>query len=153
MKKILIGVLALVLYAGAANAQEVKGKHKQNGDHAMMDHQMDQQMDQLGLTTEQKDRIVAINNDFRTKMQNLRTQNLTQEERRTRMHELQQQHMQSIRAVLNAQQQAKFDTMAKEHMNMMEQNGKYKYKMKGNKGKNKDWKQNNRKDSTMSHQH
>jgi major membrane immunogen (membrane-anchored lipoprotein) len=148
MKKLLIGILAVVLFAGAANAQQVKEKHKEKGDHAMMEHQMDHQMDQLGLTTEQKDRIVAINNDFRTKMQNLKNENLSQEDRRTRMHELQQQHMQSIRSVLNTKQQAKFDTMAKEHMNMMGQEGKHKYKMKADKGQGKDWKQNKRTDST-----
>ena len=108
MKKLLIAVFALTLLAGTANAQDQKYKVKGNKV-KVEGGGYDRDMEGLNLTAEQKNRVAAINEDYRRQMQSLRSENLSAEDRKSRFESLRQQHMENIRAVLTEEQRAKWD--------------------------------------------
>jgi Spy/CpxP family protein refolding chaperone len=111
------------------------GKYKIKGDGAeIMEGDMSRQLETLNLSDEQKNRIAAVNQEHRSQMDALRSQNLSKEDMRARKHELQQQHVQNIKAVLTAEQRTRLearmhDRKGKE-IKQKNKDGKMKYKTK-----------------------
>jgi Spy/CpxP family protein refolding chaperone len=67
---------------------------------------------ELNLTTDQETKLTAIFQEFRTKAQDIRTNNnLSQEQKRTQMQTLSQQYMTQGKALLTPEQLKKFDEL------------------------------------------
>jgi Spy/CpxP family protein refolding chaperone len=113
MKKILTGMLAIALFAGAAQAQDTT-KHR--------DHKGQKQMvsKKLNLTEDQKARIKSINDSRRTEIQALNNTALTVDQRKGKMKELHQKYQTQMQSVLTPDQK--------------EQMKSFKEKSKGKKG-------------------
>ena len=83
MKRILTGALALVLFAGAAQAQtkqDTSSQHHRNR-HEMMTKQ-------LNLTSDQQAQLKSIRDNERNEMQSLKTKSLTTDQLKTQRKEL-----------------------------------------------------------------
>jgi len=127
MKKLFIAVFALGLLGATANAQDQKYKVK--GDKKeMKGGGFEHGLKALNLTTDQKNRIAAVNETYKNQMESLRNENLGQQDRRSRMETLHRQHVESIRAVLTQEQRTKWDAMRPAGG----QADKFKFKEKGN---------------------
>jgi Spy/CpxP family protein refolding chaperone len=112
MKRILTGALALVLFAGAAQAQTKKdtaGFHHRQG-RAMM-------AQQLNLTADQQAKLKSIHDAQRTEMEALKTKSLTAEqskEQRKALHKKYQEQMQSVLTPAQKNQMKKLQAERKE---------------------------------------
>ena len=122
--------LSLVPLAFAQNQadQDQQEGHGHGGRHGQMmggnpDQHLQMLTKQLNLTQEQQDKIRPILQDQHTKMQQMmqNNQNASQDDRRSQMKELHENTVSQIKAVLNPDQQKKFDQM---QQNMMEHHGK-----------------------------
>jgi hypothetical protein len=154
MKKI-ISVLLLVALASPAafaqdqkakvrgNKKEMKSKHEvrsDSGDHvkmkvkekgdrpANMDVGIECDVEKLNLSESQRSQVAAINQDYRTRREALKNENLTKEEMRKRWDALHQQQLDAIKAVLNEDQRKQLNSHADEKRKMKK--GDYKYKEK-----------------------
>jgi Spy/CpxP family protein refolding chaperone len=105
MKRILTGALALVLFAGAAQAQSKQDSswHGHKGGHEMMARQ-------LNLTADQKAQMKTIHESQRKDMEALKTQSLTADQLKTQRQEIHKKYQQQMQSVLTPAQR---DQMAK----------------------------------------
>ncbi len=102
MKRILTSALAIVLFVGAANAQQGNKqdrKEKRNG--------FEMALKGADLSADQQNKVKTINENYRKQMADLRTQNLSADQTKVKRQALQQQHVADIQAVLTAEQKAK----------------------------------------------
>lgn len=112
MKRIITGALALVLFAGAAQAQTKKdtaGFHHRQGREMMAQ--------QLNLTADQQAKLKSIHDAQRKEMEALKTKSLTAEqskEQRMALHKKYQEQMQSVLTPDQKDQMKKFKAERKE---------------------------------------
>lgn len=107
MKKIITSALMLALTIGAAQAQDSsarKDKHHQKKEHRMGG------FDKLNLTAEQKERMKAIKEDYKTQSEALRKQDqLSVAEMKTRREELHKNFRTQTESVLTADQKSQLE--------------------------------------------
>lgn len=112
MKKIITSVLMLALTIGAAQAQDSsarKDKHHQKREHRMGGH------DKLNLTADQKERMKAAREEYKTKSEALRKQDqLTVAEMKARREELHRNFRTQTESILNADQKAQLEKIKAE---------------------------------------
>jgi hypothetical protein len=107
--------------------EKVKVKEKgHRPDHMQVGIEDDVQ--KLNLSDEQKNRIAAINQDFRTRRAALKDQNISKEDMRIGWETLQKEHVAAIHAVLNEDQRKQLSAMGKGKRKVKQ--GDYKYKEK-----------------------
>jgi Spy/CpxP family protein refolding chaperone len=112
MKKILTGMLSLLLIAGAANAQDsTHGKRKQHGDR--QNHEM--MANKLGLSDDQKTQLKSIHEAERKEMQSLKSSNLTQDQMKAKRAEIHQKYKAQSQAIFTPAQKAQMDQMKAGH--------------------------------------
>ncbi|HTM93547.1 MAG TPA: hypothetical protein VL095_14100 [Flavisolibacter sp.] len=112
MKRILTGALALVLFAGAAQAQTKK-------DTASFHHRQGHEMmaQQLNLTADQQAKMKSIHDAQRKEMEALKTKSLTPDqskEQRRALHKKYQEQMQSVLTPAQRDQMKKIQAERKE---------------------------------------
>ena len=94
------------------NKSEVRGDRRGPGGNSM-----DMYKD-LNLTKDQESKIKAIDEEQRTKMQELRKDNtLSEDARREKMMAMRKERMEKVNAVLTKEQQSKWEAQRKERMN------------------------------------
>lgn len=109
MKRIITSALAIVLLIGTANAQsENKQKHAGRKEHRQM------VLKGIDLSVEQKSRVKTINENYRLQIEQLKGQNLTAEQLKTKRQALREQHASDLRGVLTVDQKAKLQSLRKE---------------------------------------
>jgi Spy/CpxP family protein refolding chaperone len=112
MKKIITSALMLALTIGAAQAQDSsarKDKHHQKREHRMGG------FDKLNLTADQKERMKAIREEYKTKSEALRKQDqLTVAEMKARREELHKSFRTQTESVLTADQKAQLEKVKAE---------------------------------------
>lgn len=116
MKKIFTSLVVLAITVSAIQAQNPQRKmqHMKPGQGMMMHPKMD-------LTEEQKQKIKALNDDFRKKITDLRKQDqITVKEWRSRMAELQKKHRTDMQNVFTSDQKARMKKMRMEKKQMAE---------------------------------
>lgn len=124
-----MATLAVALFTGASYAQDTNKSDKQKGHaYGMKDGRHSKAHEELNLSQDQQNQIATLNQNFRTQIQTLRSQNLSKDERTTRMKALKTQHVEGIRALLNADQRTRFDQMQQQRGKKGE--GKFKHKEK-----------------------
>jgi Spy/CpxP family protein refolding chaperone len=70
---------------------------------------------ELNLTEEQQEKVSKIRSDYRTKMQNLRSDNsITQDQKKAKMQELMKQQQEELRSVLTKEQFEKMKSIRQE---------------------------------------
>ena len=110
MKKILTSVLALMLVAGAVQAQDKQegGKRHHRGGREMV-------AKQLNLTEDQKTKFKSINEAERKEMQAIKsTGSLTQDQAKAQRKQLHEKYKAQRESILTADQKAKLATLKKE---------------------------------------
>jgi Spy/CpxP family protein refolding chaperone len=110
MKRILTGALALVLFAGAAQAQTKK-------DTASFHHRHEMMAQQLNLTADQQAKLKSIHDAQRKEMEALKTKSLTADqsrEQRRALHKKYQEQMQSVLTPAQKDQMKKLQAERKE---------------------------------------
>lgn len=110
MKKILTSALAIVLFIGAANAQ-TKEKNK---DHKGRKHSHEMTMKKAELTAEQQNQVKTINENYRKQVADLKAQNLSEDQLKTKKEALHKQHKADLQAILTADQKVKISNAHKE---------------------------------------
>jgi Spy/CpxP family protein refolding chaperone len=116
MKRILTGALALVLFAGATQAQskqDTSFHHHKNG-HAMM-------MKQLNLTSDQQTQLKSIRGNERQEMKALKAKSLTTDQLKSQRKELHKKYHDQIQSVFTPSQK---DQMKKLQAERKEKGGK-----------------------------
>jgi Spy/CpxP family protein refolding chaperone len=103
MKKIITGMLAIVLFAGAAQAQDSTRHRDHKGNREMASNK-------LNLTEDQKAKIKSINEARRTEIQALNNTALTADQRKTKMKELHQKYQGQMESVLTPAQKEQMGT-------------------------------------------
>lgn len=131
MKKVVMGLMALVILTVSASAQqkrEMKGKHHQ--------HQKMSMAQQLNFSEEQKKQAKLIKEDFKKQMQVLnKNEAITVKEFRDRKYAMHQEQKAKMQGLLTSEQKAKMDQMKAEHKANAEQHfAKKLEKMKTNLG-------------------
>lgn len=102
MKRILTGMLAIVLFAGAAQAQDTT-KHKgHKGSHKTQRSMM---MGKMNLSVEQKAKLKTINEARKNEVEALDKTALTTDQRKAKMKEIQEKYQGQVKAVLTPEQQ------------------------------------------------
>ena len=105
MKKILIGALALVMTAGAAQAQS-KDTTKHHGKHGK-----EMMAKKLNLTEDQQARLKTIHQEQRKEMQSVKSGSLSTEQQKAKRQELHKKYSEKIQSVYTAEQKAQLDKM------------------------------------------
>ncbi|RYD96010.1 MAG: hypothetical protein EOP50_07175, partial [Sphingobacteriales bacterium] len=113
MKRILTSALAIVLLAGAAQAQTApaQGKEHRKGDRK--EHR--QEMAGLNLTADQKAKMKSIRERQKSEMDALRNQSLTEEQRRTQGRAIHEKYRAEMKAILTPEQQQKAEQFRQNH--------------------------------------
>jgi len=99
MKKIITGMLAIALFAGAAQAQD-STKHRAHKGHKEMAGKLD-------LSEAQKTKIKSINEARKTEIDKLDKAALTKDQRKDKMKELHQKYQGQMQSVLTPEQKDK----------------------------------------------
>jgi Spy/CpxP family protein refolding chaperone len=110
MKRIVTSALAIVLFIGAANAQ-TKEKNK---DHKGRKHGHEMTMKKADLTVEQQNQVKNINENYRKQVADLKAQNLSEDQLKTKKEALHKQHKADLQAVLTSDQKVKISNAHKE---------------------------------------
>ena len=101
MKRILTGMLAIVLFAGAAQAQDTshhKGQKGHKNHRSMM-------MGKMNLSEDQKTRLKSINEARKNEIQALDKTALTADQRKAKMKELHEKYQGQVKSILTPEQQ------------------------------------------------
>jgi Spy/CpxP family protein refolding chaperone len=106
MKKILTGMLAVMLFAGAAQAQE-NHKHEGKGRHGQF-------AKELNLTEDQKAKLKSIHEAERNEMQGLKNSSLSEEQLRAKRQEIQKKYREQSQAILTPAQKDQMEKMKDE---------------------------------------
>jgi Spy/CpxP family protein refolding chaperone len=109
MKRILTGALALVLFAGAAQAQSKQDSswHNHKGGHEMM-------AKQLNLTVDQQAKLKTIHENERKEMEALKTQSLTADQLKTQRKDLHKKYQDQMESVLTPSQKQQMEKLKAE---------------------------------------
>lgn len=130
MKKILVLFAAFLLSVGVNYAQP-------QGRQRMSPEEREKMMvDSLGLNKDQQAKYHAISEKYREKFDEIRQQmrDADQDSRRDlfpKMRELMQERNKEVRAILNAEQQKKFDEMQKQREERMRNRGMHPQRERG----------------------
>jgi len=126
MKRILTGALALVLFAGAAQAQSKKdtARHHHRDGRQMM-------MKQLNLTTDQQAKLKAIRENQHKEMETLKTKSLTADQFKTQRKDLHKKYQEQMQSVLNPAQKAQMEKFKAEKKQNHAKKGQWKKDGKG----------------------
>lgn len=116
MKRILTGALALMLFAGLAQAQ---AKQDTSGHNHKTNQEM--MMKQLNLTSDQQLQLKAIRDNERKEMQAFKTKSLTADQLKTQRKELHKKYHDQMQSVLTPAQK---DQMKKMRAEKKEKRGK-----------------------------
>ena len=119
MKKIITGLFAIAAFTFSAGAQDqgTDGQRKWNKDSQGMHRGHDgKEMESLNLTDAQKQQVKTINEEFRTRMQSLNSNdNMVVKDQKAQRQALIQEKNNRISALLNADQKIKFGQMQQQH--------------------------------------
>ena len=121
MKNIFLSLITIITISFSAKAQEdnasktdsVIGQKKEfRHEH----HSFDQQnmADKLHFTDEQKIQFESINSDFKSSMEELKNQNLTEKELKEKRQELVKERMEKVQAMLTPEQKTQMQEFRKE---------------------------------------
>jgi Spy/CpxP family protein refolding chaperone len=126
MKRILTGAFALLLFAGAAQAQtkQDSSRHNHRDGHEMM-------MKQLNLTADQQAKLKTIHQNERKEMESLKTKSLTADQSKTQRKELHKKYKDQMQSVFTPAQK---DQLKKLRAERKENGGKKGEWKKGGKG-------------------
>jgi Spy/CpxP family protein refolding chaperone len=135
MKRILTSALAIVLFAGAAQAQNNSGKKQE-----MHQKQGDAGLKQLNLTAEQKAQIKALHEQEKAEADALKNSKLTVDEHMAKRKELHEKYMAQMKTILTPAQQQQLATFQAQHGDMNQQKDLRKRgeEMKRNQGEPRD---------------
>ncbi|RYY90537.1 MAG: hypothetical protein EOO15_02285 [Chitinophagaceae bacterium] len=113
MKKLFTSALAIILLAGAVQAQETSaGRQGERKEHRK-DHRKD--MAQLNLSADQKTKLKAIHQREKAEMDALRSNTaLSQEQRRTQAQQVREKYRAEMKTILTPEQQQKAEQMREE---------------------------------------
>lgn len=113
MKKLIAIASAVVLFAGAAQAQD-SSKHRRMHDHAVKGGQKFSK--EAGITEAQKAEFKTINESFRTQAKAIHDNaSLSKEQKKTQLGSLRKQQHEKMQSILTAEQKQKLAAAAKEH--------------------------------------
>jgi Spy/CpxP family protein refolding chaperone len=127
MKKLFIGMAALLLCAGAASAQDGNRQDDQQapaqrGFHGRHGHERgDGQMlaKKLHFTDQQKQQLKELNQQFRSKLADLKkNEDITVREFKSRMAAIHKDHQQQMQSILTPDQKAQLDKMKTDRREM-----------------------------------
>lgn len=107
MKKIILSAVALAVATFTLQAQDGpgKGRHGKGKQHTEV-------FRQLNLTEDQKTQMKAINEDFRTQMQDLKkNENITVKEQKDKLQSIRNNHKTKMQNLLTADQKAQLEKM------------------------------------------
>ena len=129
MKRILTGTLALLLFAGAAQAQskEDTTRHHHKGSHEMM-------AKQLNLTVDQQNKLKSIRESQHKEMESLKTKSLTGDQFKTQRKDLHKKYQYQMQLVLTPAQKAQMEAFKVERKDNGGKKGQWE---KGGKGMTK----------------
>jgi Spy/CpxP family protein refolding chaperone len=121
MKKILTGALALVLFAGAAQAQTKK-------DTASFHHRQGREMmaQQLNLTADQQTKLKSIHDAQRKEMEALKTKSLTADQSKEQRKALHKKYQEQRQSVLTPAQKDQMKKLQAERKQKAGKNGQWK---------------------------
>jgi Spy/CpxP family protein refolding chaperone len=112
MKRIFTSALALLLLAGAVQAQENTDKKKEKHDkHQKMAQHHDGMKEALNLSADQQARIKAIHEQEKAEGEKLKNSKLTIEEHKAQRKALHEKYQAQVKAVLTAEQIQKMESM------------------------------------------
>lgn len=113
MKKIFIGLIAVAAFTFSASAQDNTDQKKWNGNGSGMHKDHDGKgLQALNLTPAQKQQIKSINEDFKTRMQSLNSNdNILVKDQRAQRKALMDERNSKISALLTPEQKTQFDKM------------------------------------------
>ena len=108
MKKIITGMLAIVLFAGAVQAQDTTSRHPR-------DHKGKKEMvsKKLELTEDQKAKLKSINEARKSEIQALDNTALTADQRKGKMKELHQKYQAQMQSVLTPEQKEQMNSLTR----------------------------------------
>ena len=116
MKKIVLGLTALVITFSAMAQKETQQKESANqnerpewrdGEHG----KMKETMEKLNLTADQKVKLRAINEDFKKQMQELKSQNLSEVDMKEKRKSLMMARKEKVSAILTDEQRKQWEAM------------------------------------------
>ncbi len=119
MKKIALGLMAVVLGFSAMAQTTDSSTYKNNGQQKEYRHKQFKGGDglsKLNLTDDQKAQVKTINESFRQQMKDLRSQgNITVDEQKQKREALMKDHREKIAAVLTPEQKEQMKALRKDH--------------------------------------
>src|SRR5688572_8963483 len=101
MKRIIFGMLAIALFAGAAQAQDTT-RHKGHKGHKTHRSMM---MGKMNLSEEQKVKLKSINEARKSEVEVVEKTALTTDQRKAKMKEIHEKYQGQVKAVLTPEQQ------------------------------------------------
>ncbi len=115
MKRLFLS-LAILAFTSLTMVSAQEGRHGKRG------FSLPQE---LNLTSEQQQKVDSANNEFRTKISDLRSNsNISKEERRTKLKELRKEHRDAINNILTPEQQTKLKELQSKREKEMSMRGK-----------------------------
>jgi Spy/CpxP family protein refolding chaperone len=131
MKKIIIAGFLFMNLAYIATAQDDGMKSGEGQERRMpsKDRINPRILEQLSLTASQQEQIKVINDDYRSKMQEMIKSDIAPEDRKTKRKEFDAGRNKAIMAILSTEQKEKLTTL-KNDPKFMEKEGEFKYKSK-----------------------
>jgi Spy/CpxP family protein refolding chaperone len=131
MKKILIACLLLVNLAYTATAQDdgVKTGEGQEMRKPSKDRINPRILEQLSLSAAQQEQIKVINDDYRSKMQEMIKSDIAPEDRKSKRKDFDAGRAKAIMGILSAEQKEKLTTLQNDPK-LMEKEGEFKHKSK-----------------------
>jgi Spy/CpxP family protein refolding chaperone len=119
MKSIFLSLVAITTISLSAKAQENNtGKTENTKEqrkeykHEHFHHQ--QMAEKLNLTGEQKQKLESINADFKSRMEELKKENITQQELKEKRQTLAKERMEKVQALLTPEQKTQMEQFRKE---------------------------------------
>jgi Spy/CpxP family protein refolding chaperone len=111
MKRIFTSALAILLLAGAVQAQDNTGKKKEKHDKHQMMAQHQDGMKALNLSADQQAKIKAIHEQEKAEADKLKNSKLTVDEHKAQRKALHDKYQAQVKAVLTAEQIQKMESM------------------------------------------
>lgn len=115
MKRIFMSAFALMLVTAAVHAQTDTTR----GPRREWRQGQEDMYQQLNLTTDQQAKVKALREDFQKQVQDLRSQNLSEDDRRTKMQTLRQQQRTQMDAILTPDQKTQLDKLRSQRQEQM----------------------------------
>lgn len=121
MKNIFLSLIAITTIAFSAKAQEnnsgktentTEQKKEYRNEYKRFDHE--QIADKLHFTDEQKEQLKSINTDFKNRMEELKKENITEEQLKEKKQTLVKERMEKVQALLTPEQKIQMQEFRKE---------------------------------------